>query len=67
MSARLFLAVFPDLVLGRAETATELRKAATGPMVERTSDTNSEEMVSGDLVHPERHETTLVESKCQFR
>ena len=46
MSAMLFLAVLPDLVLGSAVTLTEFLKAATGPIASLTTDTSSREMSS---------------------
>ena len=46
MSAMLFLAVLPDLVLGSAVTHTEFLKAATGPIAPLTTDTSSREISS---------------------
>ena len=46
MSAMLFRAVLPDLVLGSADTDTEFLKAATGPIAALTTDTSSREMSS---------------------
>ena len=59
MSAMVFLGVLPDLVLGSALTATDILKAATGPIWSRTKRTSDVETSASDLEQPEKIQSLL--------